>query len=52
MRNKRIQFPLTLSIEAKEKFNEFIKDTKINKSKLIEWILINYISNSEQGGKI
>lgn len=45
MKTKRIQFPLTISKEGKKIFDDFIQDNKVNKSKLVEWILINYIDN-------
>ena len=45
--DKRIQFPLTLSGELKKEFDNFCKEKAINKSKLIEWLILQYIGKNK-----
>ena len=43
---KRISFHITLSEETKELFEKFCEQNTINKSRLVEWILIKHIENN------
>lgn len=44
-KEKRIPMHLTLSVEMNENFNKFCIEKDINKSRLIEWLLLQYIEN-------
>ena len=48
---KRLAFNLTLSEETKQDFEKFCEDKTINKSRLVEWLLIQYLNNEENTGK-
>lgn len=43
---KRISFHITLSEETKELFEKFCEQKAINKSRLVEWILMQYIGKN------
>lgn len=44
---KRIPFHLTLSENTKSQFEKFCEEKSINKSRLVEWLLIQYVKNQE-----
>ena len=46
-KEKRKPMHLTLSVEFSKEFEKFCKEKDINKSKLIEWLLIQHI---QKGG--
>lgn len=52
MKQKRVQFPITLSPETKKVFDDFVSKHPINKSKLVEWVLLEYINKFENNKKI
>lgn len=41
---KRIGFPITLTEETKTAFDTFCIERQINRSRLVEWILVEYLS--------
>lgn len=45
-KGKRLSFHITLSEETKELFEKFCEQKAINKSRLVEWILIKHIENN------
>jgi hypothetical protein len=47
-KDKRIQFPLSLSPELRNDFNKFCEEKSINKSQLIEWLILQYLGNNEK----
>jgi len=46
--DKRLQFPLTLSSEIKKEFDKFCEEKTINKSQLIEWLILQYLGKNEK----
>ncbi len=46
--DKRVQFPLTLSSELRKEFDNFCEERAINKSQLIEWLILQYIGKNEK----
>ena len=46
-KEKRVPMHLTLSVDMNEKFNKFCGEKDINKSRLIEWLLLQYIENKD-----
>ena len=47
-KEKRKPIHLTLSIEFNTEFEKFCKDKEINKSRLIEWLLVQHIQKGGQ----
>jgi hypothetical protein len=45
-KEKRIPMHITLSMEFSEIFDRFCSEKEINKSRLIEWVLIQYIEKN------
>jgi len=46
--DKRVQFPLTLSGELKKEFDKFCEENAVNKSQLIEWLILQHIGKNEK----
>jgi hypothetical protein len=47
-KEKRIPMHITLSTEFSKIFDDFCLEKGINKSRLIEWVLIKYFENDEK----
>jgi len=45
-KEKRVPMHITLSTEFSEIFDKFCLEKEINKSRLIEWVLIQYIEKN------
>ena len=48
---KRIGFPVTLAEETKTAFDKFCVDRQINRSRLVEWILVQYLNTENNEAK-
>ena len=46
-KDSRIQFGFTLSKELGENFNKFCEEKNINKSRLLEWMIVQYLDKEE-----
>jgi len=46
-KERRLRFPVTLTEETKTAFDTFCVDRQINRSRLIEWILVEYLNKEK-----
>ena len=46
-KRKRIGFPVTLTEDTKTAFDQFCVDRQINRSRLVEWILVEYLNKDK-----
>ena len=47
-KEKRIPMHITLSKEISEQFDNFCTEKDVNKSRLIEWVLLQYIGGKNE----